>query len=112
MWFGRFDKPVLIWCITHEQTAFGLVSTNGYFAKPVRNPNRFGQNKQTLYQKGNFELTRKDASDFAKDRYFNGYSDNRSVQENFDLINFFIQESADKNISLLKPAGRYLRSLG
>ena len=38
---------------------------------------------------------RKDASDFAKDRYFNGYSDN---QENFDLIISFIQESADKHI--------------
>ena len=37
-------------------------------------------------------------SDFARDRYFNGYSDNRSVQENFDLITSFIQESADKHI--------------
>ena len=41
---------------------------------------------------------RKDASDFAKDRYFNGYSDNRSVRENFDVIISFIQESADKHI--------------
>ena len=41
---------------------------------------------------------KKDASDFAKERYFNGYSDNRSVQENFDLIISFIQESADKHI--------------
>ena len=37
-------------------------------------------------------------SDFAKDRYFNGYSDNRSVEDNFDLITSFIQESADKHI--------------
>ena len=41
---------------------------------------------------------RKDASGFAKDRYFNGYSDNRSVQENFELITSFIKESADKHI--------------
>ena len=41
---------------------------------------------------------RKDASDFANDRYFSGYLDNRSVQENFDLITSFIQESADKHI--------------
>ena len=34
----------------------------------------------------------------AKDRYFSGHSDNRSVQENFDLITSFIQESADKHI--------------
>ena len=29
---------------------------------------------------------------------FNGYSDTRSVQENFNLITSFIQESADKHI--------------
>ena len=51
-----------------------------------------------LYHKGDFESMRKDVSDFARDRYFNGYSDNRSVQENFDLITSFIQESADKYI--------------
>ena len=51
-----------------------------------------------LYQKGNFESLRKDAPDFAKDKYSNGYSDNRPVQENFDLITSFIQESAEKHI--------------
>ena len=51
-----------------------------------------------LYQKGDFESIRKDAFDFAKDRYFNGYSANRSAQENFELITSFIQESADKHI--------------
>ena len=51
-----------------------------------------------MYQKGSFESMRKDASDFAKDKYFNCYSDNRSVQENFDLITSFIQESAEKHI--------------
>ena len=30
--------------------------------------------------------------------YFNGYSDSRSAQENFNLITSFIQESADKHI--------------
>ena len=24
-----FDKPVLVWCITNNQTVFGLLSTNG-----------------------------------------------------------------------------------
>ena len=37
-------------------------------------------------------------SDFAKDKYFNGYSDNRLVLENFDLITSSIQESAEKHI--------------
>ena len=57
-------------------------------------PKKKSQKKVYLYQKGDFESMRKDASDLAKDRYFNGYSDNRSVQETFDLISF-IQESAD-----------------
>ena len=35
---------------------------------------------------------------FANEKYFNGYSDTRSVQENFNLITSFIQDSADKHI--------------
>ena len=38
---------------------------------------------------------RKDTPEFAN---FNGYSDTRSVQENFDMLTFFIQDSADKHI--------------
>ena len=41
---------------------------------------------------------RKDALEFAKEKYFNGHSDTRSVQENFDLLTSFIQDSADKHI--------------
>ena len=43
---------------------------------------------------------RSDALRFAKERYFNGYSDTRSVQENFNLITSFIQDSDDKHIPL------------
>ena len=64
------------------------------YIPPKKKPRR----KVYLYHKGDFESMREDASDFAKDRYFNGYSDNRLVQENFDLIISFIQESADKHI--------------
>ena len=35
---------------------------------------------------------------FAKEKYFNGYSDTRSVQENFNLITSFIQGSVDKPV--------------
>ena len=51
-----------------------------------------------LYQKGDYESMRKDAFEFAKEKYFNGYPDTRSVQENFNLITSFIQDSADKHI--------------
>ena len=50
------------------------------------------------YQKGDYESMRSDALRFAKERCFNGYSDSRSVQENFNLITSFIQDSADKHI--------------
>ena len=50
------------------------------------------------YQKGDYESMRAETLKFAKERYFNGYSDTRSVQENFNLITSFIQESADKHI--------------
>ena len=51
------------------------------------------------YQKGDYEAMRAETLKFAKERYFNGYSDTRSVQENFNLItSFIIQESADKHI--------------
>ena len=40
----------------------------------------------------------KDAFEFAKENFFSGYSDTRSVQGNFNLIPSFIQDSADKHI--------------
>ena len=41
---------------------------------------------------------RSDALRFAKERYFNGYSDSRSVQEKINLITSFNQDSADKHM--------------
>ena len=42
---------------------------------------------------------RSDALRFAKERYFNGYSDSRSVLENLNLkITSFFPDSADKHI--------------
>ena len=61
---------------------------------PIKKPRR----KVYRYQKGDYESMRSDALKFAKERYFNGYSDTRSVQENFNLITSFIQDSADKHI--------------
>ena len=58
----------------------------------IKKPRR----KVYRYQKGDYESMRSDALRFAKERYFNGYSD--SVQENFNLITSFIQDSADKHI--------------
>ena len=51
-----------------------------------------------LYQYGDYESVRKDTLEFAKEKYFNGHSDTRSVQENFDLLTSFIQDSAVQHI--------------
>ena len=58
---------------------------------PIKKPRR-----KVRYQKGDYESMRSDALRFAKERYFNGYS----VQENYNLITSFIQDSADKHIPL------------
>ena len=61
---------------------------------PIKKPKR----KVYKYQKGDYESMKGDALKFAKEKYFNGYSDTRSVQENFNLITSFIQESVNKHI--------------
>ena len=48
------------------------------FIPRKRKPRR----KVYLYQKGDYESMRKDTLEFAKEKYFNGHSDTRSVQEN------------------------------
>ena len=64
------------------------------FIPPIKKPRR----KVYLYQKGDYESMRKDTLEFAKEKYFNGHLDTRSVQENFDLLTSFIQDLADKHI--------------
>ena len=54
--------------------------------------------RRKVHLKGDYESMRKDAFEFTKEKYFNGYPDTRSVQENFNLITSFIQDSADKHI--------------
>ena len=61
---------------------------------PIKKPRR----KVYRYQKSDYESMRSDALRFVKERHFNGYSDYRSVQENFNLITSFIQDSADMHI--------------
>ena len=63
------------------------------FIPPIKKPRR----KEYL-QKGDCESMRKYTFEFAKEKYFNGHSDTRSAQENFDLLTSFIQDSADKHI--------------
>ena len=81
------------------------------FIPPIKKPRR----KVYLYQKGDYESMRKDTLEFAQEKYFNGHSDTRSVQENFDLITSFIQDLADKHIpsktsrSSLQFPGLHLR---
>ena len=78
----------------HEKAEEFNGGTLKIFIAPIKKPRR----KVYLYQKGDYESMRKDTLEFAKEKYFNGHSDTRSVQENFDLLTSFIQDSADKHI--------------
>ena len=62
-------------------------------------PQRTKQRRKVyLYQKGAFDSLRRDSSNFAKDKYFNGHSGSRSFQQNFNLITSFIEEAVDTYI--------------
>ena len=74
---------------------------------PIKKPRR----KVYRYQKGDYESMRAETLKFAKERSFNGYSDTRSVQENFNLITSFIQESADKHIPSKTTCSRSVSSV-
>ena len=64
------------------------------------------------YQKGDYESMKGDALKFAKEKYFNGYSGTRSVQENFNLITSFIQDSVDKHIPSKTIVAQFPQSHG
>lgn len=51
-----------------------------------------------LYQKGNYDGTRRDALKFAREHYFSGHEDSGSVQGNFNLITSFIQKAKGEHI--------------
>ena len=61
------------------------------FIPHVKKPHK----KVYSYQKGDFETMRKDVLRVAKEKYFNGHLDARSVQENFNLITSLIHDSTD-----------------
>ena len=80
--------------------------------KVVIPPNKKHKRKVYRYQKVDYGSMRNDTLKFAKERFFNGHSDTRSIQENFNLITSFIQVSADKNTSLQKLAVLFPQSHG
>ena len=70
------------------------------FIPPIKKPRR----KVYLYQKGDYESMRKDTLKFAKEKYFSGHSDTRSVQENIksEMRSFKSNENIHK-----KEGGSY-----
>ena len=74
-WYNQIPYPAL-------KTKREITKYINWRQKPRR--------KVYLYQKGDYESMRKDTLELAKEKYVNGHSDTRSVQENFDLLTFFI----------------------
>ena len=77
------------------------------FIHPIKKPRR----KVHLYQKGDYKSMRKDTVEFAREKYFNGHTDTRLGQENFDLLTSFIQ-TRQINLSHQKLAGWSLQFPG
>ena len=65
------------------------------FILPIKKPRR----KMYLYQKGDYESVREDTLEFAKEKYFNGHSDTRSEQENFDSVDKHIPSKSSRSVS-------------
>ena len=55
------------------------------FIPPKKEPRR----KVYIYQNGDYESMRKDTLQFAKEKYFSGHSDTRSVQELWFVNTFY-----------------------
>ena len=62
------------------------------------------------YQKGGYETVREDALRFAKEKYFNGHSDARSAQKNFNP-SFTIQLISISTQKLVGWFPQFLESL-
>ena len=71
------------------------------FIPPIKKPRR----KVYLYQKCDYESMRHDTLESAKEKYFNGHSDTRSIQDDFDLLTS-VFKTRRINISHRKLAGR------
>ena len=64
-----------------------ILSANFHYHKP---PSKQPKRKYLQYAKGDYESMRQDAKLFTKERYFNGYQDKRSVNQNWCMIKDFI----------------------
>ena len=69
-----------------------------HIPSPPPHPKKETSEEGVFVPKGKFRINEERCIGLCKREYFIGYSDNRSVQENFDLITSFIQESAEKHI--------------
>ena len=78
-------------CLSDHDIVSGML-------KIVIHPFKKHRRKVYRYQKSYYESMRAETLEFAKEKYFNGYSDTRSVKENFNVFTSFIQDSADKHI--------------
>ena len=71
-----------------------ISSSLNHHSPPIKQPKR----KYFQYSKEDFTSMRKDTNAFSTDKYFNGHQNNRDVNQNWNMIKNFINDSADKYI--------------
>ena len=61
-------------------------------------PRKSQRRKCYLYNKGDYNSMRQETLSFAKNKYFNGHANSRSVEENWGTIKSFLKDLVDKYI--------------
>ena len=74
---------------THSWNCFSIFKTYYYIYKET-------SEDVVFISESYFETKRNDALSIEKEKYFNGHSDARSVQENLNLIASFVHDSVEK----------------
>ena len=82
-------------CTRDTMSDHDILSAKFNFHKPqVKQPKR----KFFQYAKGDYQSIKQDARKFTREKYFNGYQDNRDINTNWRMIKEFISNAANKYI--------------
>ena len=61
-------------------------------------PVKVKRRKRYLYDKGNYDSMRSDASKFAKDRFVNGLASSRDIEQNWTMVKSFLSRAVEDHV--------------
>lgn len=88
---GQFNNISSPYKLSDQDTIMGTLKCNiPNKSKPKRT--------HFQYSKRHYDKMREDTTNFAKNKYFNGHQNERSIQENWKMIKNFIAETSKNNV--------------